>query len=197
MIGIDSVFDFVLTAATAVLAMLAFAAATQGYFLVKSRVWETIVLLLVAFTFFRPGFWWDMTFEPIISTEATQIVEVAGASPPGADIQIRVTGITIEGDEVTKAVVLPLGEVGTGEERLAEAGLELRTEDGRIFIDNIVFGSVAEKSGLDFDLEILEILRAADRPPKELMFIPAVLLYLLVFTMQRRRRTHEPAKATA
>ncbi len=195
MIGIENVFDFILTVVTAILAMLAFAAATQGYFLVRSRVWETVILLLVTFTFFRPGFWWDMIYEPIVSSDAAQIVEVAAASPPGADIQIRVSGTTIEGDEVTKAIVLPLGEAGTGAERLADAGLEIRRQDGKIFIDNIVFGSVAEKSGLDFDFEILGILEAADRPPKQLMFIPAILLYLLVFAMQRGRRPREPIPA--
>ena len=197
MIGIDNVFDFFLTVITAILAMLAFASATQGYFLIKNRIWETVVLLLVAFTFFRPGFWWDMVYEPIVTADSAQIVEIAKASPPGADIQLEVAGVTIEGDEVTKVVVLPLGEAGAGEERLASAGLEIRKEEGKIFIDNIVFGSAAEKSGLDFDFEVLGILQAADRPPKELMFIPAIVLYLLVFMMQRGRRTREPVAATA
>ncbi|MBI3451772.1 MAG: TRAP transporter permease, partial [Rhodospirillales bacterium] len=40
-------------------AMLLFAAATQGYFLVRSRIWETAALLLIAFALFRPGFFWD------------------------------------------------------------------------------------------------------------------------------------------
>ena len=80
---------------------------------------------------------------------------------------------------------------------MASAGLEIRKEEGKIFIDNIVFGSAAEKSGLDFDFEVLGILQAADRPPKELMFIPAIVLYLLVFMMQRGRRTREPVAATA
>ena len=99
MIGIDNVFDFFLTVITAILAMLAFASATQGYFLIKNRIWETVVLLLVAFTFFRPGFWWDMVYEPIVTADSAQIVEIAKASPPGADIQLEVAGVTIEGDE--------------------------------------------------------------------------------------------------
>ena len=45
--------------------MLCFAAGTQGYFLTKSRIWETAVLLLVAFTLFRPGFWWNMAYPPL------------------------------------------------------------------------------------------------------------------------------------
>ncbi|NLC21213.1 MAG: TRAP transporter permease, partial [Halomonadaceae bacterium] len=41
----------------ATIAMLIFAAGTQGYFLVRSRWYESLLLLLVAFTLFRPGFW--------------------------------------------------------------------------------------------------------------------------------------------
>ena len=39
----------------AVIAMMLFAAATQGYLLARNRIWETGVLLLVAFSLFRPG----------------------------------------------------------------------------------------------------------------------------------------------
>ena len=44
--------------------MMLFAAATQGYWLVRCRWWETIVLLLVAFTLLRPGYWLDRWQEP-------------------------------------------------------------------------------------------------------------------------------------
>ena len=197
MIGIGNIFEFFLVVITAILAMLAFASATQGYFLVKCRVWEIVVLLLVAFTFFRPGFWWDMVYEPIVSADPAQILQLAERSQPGADIQLRITGTTIEGNDVTKVVVLPLGDAGSGTDRLSSAGLEIRKEDAKIFIDNIVFGSAAEKSGLDFDFQIVGILQEADRPPKELMFIPAFILYLLVYLLQRGRRPREEAQATA
>ena len=47
--------------------------------------------------------------------------------------------------------MLPLGPAGTGEERLANAGMELRVEDGDMLIDNLMFGGPAEQAGLDFD----------------------------------------------
>ncbi|MGL4892540.1 MAG: TRAP transporter permease, partial [Aeromonas veronii] len=52
----------------ATIAMLIFAAATQGWFLVKSRWYESVLLLLVAFTLFRPGFWMDMVHDPYRET---------------------------------------------------------------------------------------------------------------------------------
>ena len=57
-------FHLALTVGSAVVAMLVFAAATQGYFLVRSRWYESVALLLVTFTLFRPGFWWDMVYPP-------------------------------------------------------------------------------------------------------------------------------------
>ena len=49
----------------AVVAMLVFAAATQGYWIVKSKPWEIVALLLVAFTLFRPGYWLDRVSPPL------------------------------------------------------------------------------------------------------------------------------------
>ena len=54
MIGIDSVISFISVVTSSVIAILLFAAATQGYWLVKNRLWETVLMLIVAFMFFRP-----------------------------------------------------------------------------------------------------------------------------------------------
>jgi TRAP-type uncharacterized transport system fused permease subunit len=55
---------FVFAPNRGVIAMMLFAAATQGYFFVRSRWWETVALLLIAFTLFRPGFWLDQVQPP-------------------------------------------------------------------------------------------------------------------------------------
>ncbi|MBL4907991.1 MAG: TRAP transporter permease [Sneathiella sp.] len=46
-------------------AMLLFTAGTQGYFLARSKIWESALLILIAFTLFRPGFWMDMVVPPL------------------------------------------------------------------------------------------------------------------------------------
>ena len=91
-------------------------------------------------------------------------------------------------------MVLPLGAGAAGAERLKEAGIEVRTGDGGVFVDNLVFGSPAELAGLDFDWEIKGIHVEVERPPKQLMFAPALVLLGLVVLSQRRRRE---ASATA
>ena len=193
LIGIDSWYHLLITILTAVAAMLLFAAGTQGYFLAKSRLWESLALILVAFTLFRPGYWMDQIYPPLVSVSAERIHEIAGAMKEDSQIRIRIVGEDLEGRAVDKTVMLPLGKPGEGQARLAEAGLELRFEEGKAFVDNVVFGSVAERQKIDFDYEIASVEEEADRPPKQLFYLPALLLLALIVFLQRRRR--EPPTA--
>jgi Domain of unknown function (DUF3394)/Tripartite ATP-independent periplasmic transporter, DctM component len=188
LIGIEGPFHLVLTVLSATLGMLVFAAATMNHFLTRSRIWESALLLLIAFSLFRPGFWMDMIYPPYEEIEPARIAEVAGRQPEGARLRLEVTGATLEGRDVSKIVLLPLGPAGEGEARLEEAGLELLTEDdGRVLIDNVVFGSPAEGLGLEWDWEITGVYLPVDRPAKEWMFIPALILLGVVVLLQRRR----------
>lgn len=63
-----------------------------------------------------------------------------------------------------------------------------RKESGKLFVDSVQYGSAAQQSGLDFDWEIVEIVTAAERPSKFLMFIPALLLLATIASTQKRRR---------
>ena len=93
--------------------------------------------------------------------------------------------------------MLPLGPEASGEDRLYNAGLSVRDENGKIFIDDLVFGGPAEKAGLDFDFEITEIKVEASRMPKEVFYIPAFLLLGGIIVLQRRRRRAELALEAA
>ena len=76
-------------------------------------------------------------------------------------------------------------------------GIETRDEDGKILIDNVVFSSPAEKAGMDFDQELLSIQVPSKRMPKQLMFIPALVLYGFIAVLQlRRRKKLEPQAVT-
>jgi hypothetical protein len=195
LIGVDSWYLLLTTIVTAVMAMLLFAAATQGFFIVKCRIWEILALMLIAFTLFRPGFWMDEIFPPLESVTASEIFDIAGKMPVDSQIRIRVVGEDLEGRGIDKVVMLPLGAAGSGEDRLFEAGLELLIDDGKVIVDNVVFGSTAERQKIDFDFEVASVQVKADRPPRQLFYIPALLLLGLIVMLQRRRRTVDPFEA--
>jgi TRAP-type uncharacterized transport system fused permease subunit len=185
-----SLWQAVLIFVVATAAMLAFAAATQGFFIVRSRIWETLVLLVVAFTLFRPGFWLDRVQPPFESVSPARLTEVTSGAPADSELRLKVEGEDLTtGAMVSKTILLPLGPAGDGAARLAEsAGIEIREEDGRILIDNVTFGSPAGQAKLAFDWEITMVQLPAPRLPKEIFLIPAFGLLILIYYLQRRRR---------
>lgn len=176
--------------------MLTFAAATQGYFLVKSKIWETAALLLIAFTLFRPAFWLDMIIPPYEERPGTELMSLAEGVKDGGSLTIQINGIDLQGNDVSKAVMIPMGPKASGTDRLNFAGIELRNEDGKAIVDNVMFDSPAAKLGVDFDFEISGVQVETDRPTKQIMFIPAfVLLGLVILAQRARRRKEVPSSA--
>jgi predicted metalloprotease with PDZ domain len=107
---------------------------------------------------------------------------------PGSQLIIEVAGEDLKGKAYNKTVMLKVGDEGTGKERLDTIGLETRNQADKILIDNVVFSSAAEKAGIDFDQEILNIKVPTHRLPKQLMFIPALGLLALIWYLQRNRK---------
>jgi len=176
------------TFATATIAMLLFAAATQGYFLVRSRLYESAALLLIAFTLFRPGFWMDMVAPPFIDVPAAKVVEAAGSAAPGKEIRLQIAGEDDFGNPKVFYVPLELGAGENGKSRLEAMGMEVIRQDDALIIDAVAFGSPAQKAGLKFDQKVLAARLAADQPPKQLMWIIGFILLVGVVLLQRRRR---------
>ncbi|HEY5637097.1 MAG TPA: DUF3394 domain-containing protein, partial [Burkholderiales bacterium] len=170
------------------------AAATQGYFLVRTRWYETLALFLITFTLFRPGFWWDMVYPPFERAPATELMKVVEAKPAEARLRLWVEGTSIEGREVKKGVLLPLGPQAPARERLQKAGLTVMTLGSEVSVGPVRFGSAAEKLGLEPGLTITGIELPAERPDKEWMFLPAIALLALVMALQRARRETPPGE---
>jgi len=192
MIGIESWYHLLMTIITAIIAMLLFAAGTQGYFLTRSRLWESLVLILIAFTMFRPGFWMDQIYPELESRSATKIYELAEKIPDKGQIRIQIKGEDLEGRLIDRTVMLGLGAPGKGVDRIRSTGLELREDEGKMIVDNIEFGSAAEQQKIDFDYEIASVQVKSDRPPKQLFYIPALLVLFIIIQLQRtRQRKHE------
>ena len=125
-------------------------------------------------------------YEEVAPTELGRLVEEA---PRNGNLRVWVEGITLEGDEMSKGVLLPLGEpAASANERLKKMGLTVMALGEDVQIAAVRFGSQAEKLGLEqgFTIKTIE-LPSGERPAKEWMYIPAFLLLGLVWFMQKRR----------
>ncbi|MHB1374695.1 MAG: TRAP transporter permease [Thauera sp.] len=199
LIGIDSIFQLILTIVTATIASMMFAAATQGYFITKSRLHESALLLLVTFTLFRPGFWMDMMYPPYEEIPPTELTRLVEEAPRNGNLRVWVEGMNLEGQDISKGVLLPLGEKANARERLGAMGLTVMALGDQVQVAAVRFGSQAEKLGLEQGFAITTIeIPSGERPAKEWMFIPAFALLALVWAMQKpRQRRKEAERAQA
>ncbi len=193
---LQAVFVFVVS----VVAMMLFAAATQGYFFARSRLWESLVLLLVAFTLFRPGFWLNQVQDQYVTVSGPAILQMVADAQPGENVRLNFAGPDFDDMDKIKTLTLPLvieQEQGA-RARLEAAGLEAMDVDGALVLDEPFPGTAFAEKMRDFDfyadvpIVIVSSQVEAERMPKELFYIPAVLLLLLVVILQRRRQT-QPA----
>ncbi|MBE3664658.1 C4-dicarboxylate ABC transporter [Vibrio navarrensis] len=188
LMGIDTWWHLALTIFSSITAMLIFSAATQGWWFTKNKWWETLLLLILTFSFFRPGFWWDMLYPAKVLSPGVEVTQITAALNVGQSLELRVAGENLTGEHVEKTVQLPFADDAiTAEERLSSMGLSLIEKDGKMLVDMVEFGSPAEASGIDFDWEIQSVVQEADRPMKEWVFAPCLLILLLLATNQKRR----------
>lgn len=180
------------------IAILVFTAATMGYFQTKNKLWESLVLIFAAFMMFRPGFFMEHISPTSRTVEPAALVQELGETPAGQNLRLKVAGVNPYGKEIEFYSELTVPNGATGEERLQALGLELLdtgekieingVETAKILIDNVTMDSPAAKAGLNWDQTILEVAVPQNSLPKELMFIPALLLVAGVFFNQRRRK---------
>ena len=190
----------VLVFAVSLIAMLVFAAVTQGHFIARSRKWESAVMLLVVFMLFRPDFFLDQWQEKYTETAGPAALDALERLPVGATARLRVSAPDFDTGE-TGTITLPYtaGSEGSGLERLEAVGLTVVAGDGVLALEEPFpgtpyFGQLAN----DYDFYgdepawITAVAIENDRMPKEIFFVPALLILLAIVAIQRPRAT-QPA----
>ena len=187
LIGIDSIAHLLVTIVSAVAASLIFVAATQNWFLTRNRWYESAILLVVAFTLFRPGFFMDKIYPPFEKVESAQMTQVIEKAPANDQLRIWVEGENINGKTVQRGVLLDLGAVASARERLERFGLRLIPSGDRFDVVSVKFSSKADKAGIEAGNRVVALELEAHRPDKEWMFLAAIGAFLIVYFLQRRR----------
>ncbi|MCX2524053.1 TRAP transporter permease [Larsenimonas rhizosphaerae] len=182
----------------ATLAMLIFAAATQGWFITRSRWYETVLLLVIAFTLFRPGYWQDKIVPPWQDLPPAQMAQALEQAGPGDNVRVAIDGIDDYGQPTHFVVEIPPIEGANGQEKLDNLGLMLREDGNKTLVDMVTWGSEAKELGFDLDQTITAVRLPADRFAKEWLWLPALgVLGLIIALQNRRRRKHAASREAA
>jgi TRAP transporter 4TM/12TM fusion protein len=188
---LQAVFVFIV----ATFAMLLFAAATQGYFLARSRIHESAALLLVAFTLFVPNVWLNMVQDPFRTVDGSQFETLLGEVEEGERIRLLIRGPDFNTGETAQTTLVVDATGATAAERLSNTGLLLLPEGDVMRLDEPMFGTETAEALIDFDfytddpVTLASVQVARDRLPEQVFYIPALLLLGLVILLQRRRQT--------
>ncbi|NOD75331.1 MULTISPECIES: TRAP transporter permease [unclassified Ruegeria] len=184
----------IIVAIFATIAILVFTAGTMGYFLTHSRIYESIALIFVAFALFRPDFFMDRISPPFQSVEPAAFEETIGQVPPGTEMRLVVSGPDFDTLEMTDTtVVATVGSEDGGAARVEALGLILIPEDGVVKLDE-PFPGTPLSGDLDiFDyygdeaVSLTSVSLPSSQPPKQLVYIPAMVLLGLIALLQRGR----------
>jgi TRAP transporter 4TM/12TM fusion protein len=125
LIDVGDAVHFVLIVGCSIVAMGCFVSATQSWLVTRNRWYETLALLLICFTLFRPGYWLDRLQAPFDPRPANDIMSVADTIPRGSTLRFRVMSQSRAGEDVEKIVRLTMPSGKTAAERLQRAGLTL------------------------------------------------------------------------
>ncbi|MEZ0168756.1 TRAP transporter permease [Microvirga sp. TS319] len=188
LIDIGSWWQFAMVLAFATVGMACFVAATQSWLLTRNRLWETLALLLICFTLFRPGFWLNLV-EPAYEPKGPDAIATqVNTIPKDGTLRLRVLSQSRAGDDVEKLVRLSLRSEGTPEQRLGETGLILAKQGDDMIVRSAKLGSEAAKYGLQPGDTVKSVLVPTDRPSSYWVTLPALALLGLIVGLQRRRR---------
>ncbi|MCC5989091.1 MAG: TRAP transporter permease [Pararhodobacter sp.] len=180
---------------TATFAMLLFAAATQGYFLAPSRAWETAALLLVAFTMFVPNFWLNRVQPEFATLPPVELQQVVEAADPGEELRLLVQGPDFNTGRMTQTTLVLIIDDTPPAQRIDATGLWLMPEEDSMALDEPMPGTsfADDLSRFDFygaePVTVSELQQRAERMPKEVFYLPALLLLGVIVLFQRRRQT--------
>jgi len=198
LIDVHGPIEFAIVVTACLLAALLFASITMGWFRVRTRWWESILLGIAVFTLFRPDFFMDLLYDEYRSEPAAKVFEIAGRLPDDERLVMLIAGTRLEGNDVRKTVAVQLGDQGPapvdaaaaaalGRKRIVEAGLSINVLGDVAQVTNVRFGSRARKSGFEQGFEVVAVQVPTDRPTQHWFYLPALLLIAIVWFSQGRR----------
>ncbi|MCB2081497.1 MAG: DUF3394 domain-containing protein, partial [Rickettsiales bacterium] len=194
LIGVKSWWEgaFIFVEATA--AILLFSAAMQGYFLVRSKLWESAALLFVAVSIFAPQLWIDLAQPPYKDTKVSNLMAVLEEAKK--DDLIRVRFEDPSGESELRTFIPITNDSHDAMAILEEFGLVLEPHGKSFIVSDVLFNSAAEKAGIDFDYVVSRVRVPREQMNKRLVLAPAAVLFLVVFGAQLSRRRSRAALAT-
>jgi len=194
LIGVTSFWHGLVVFCVSLLAILCFSSLTQRWMFVKLRWFEAILLVVAMVAFFRPSFIMDRFYPAFAEADVQTVLKGDTTMPKGREFRLHIVRETDYGDRFKLFRLTATGAPG-----LKPYGIQLDAlKEGRYPVANVMFNSVAEKTGLrpyeDY-LTLIDIQQPG-RPAKEWIYLLGLLAFGLAVLSQLRRSRLSGAPTT-
>ena len=188
LIGVTSFWHGLVIFCVALIAMMCFSSAIQGWLLTRATIIERLLMLVVCVGLFRPDFVLNQAYPEFAPLDVVQFTSGKAEIPAGRTVRLHVVRETDYGDRFKLFRLTAPDKPGP-----AAYGVELDAEkDGRYPVANVAFNGMAEKAGVrPFEDYVTGIdVQQIGRPAKEWVYpiSLAVLALVLINQLARRRR---------
>ena len=196
-------FEGLIVIITTILAMLAFCSAIQNYIIVKNKLYETIFLIIISFSLFRPDFWLDKYQVPFFEMPGIKIYELLKdknnilISDKKQSVRVEFQGPDFDNPEkiISQNSIITFKNDSSIEKILENAGLYLIQENDDVIMEEPLPGSplFQEMKTFDFYSDKPVTLKKVfisnnDRISKEIFYVPSLFLLSLIYLNQYKRR---------
>ena len=189
LIGVDSWLHGVTIFIVSLIAVFCFASVTQGWFIVKVKWYEALMLLAVMVGLFRPGFVMEQIYPAYQPIEMVRFIDGEAIANPGQSIRLHVTRSTDYGDRFKLFRVTTPHEAKPGGQGIYGVTLEQDKDDQAYYVMDMQFNGLLEQAGLAFGDKVTEIdVEQANVPAKEWVYPVALVILAVVVVLQIRRK---------
>jgi len=189
LIGVTSWWHGISVFLVALVAILSFSSATQGWLLIRNRWYESAALLFATWVLFLPNAAMSHIWPEYAAVKFDTFTQGQLMLDQGQKVRLHVTRHTNYGDRF-KLFAFPANSTGAFSAESLGMTLAYEDQEGWV-VQNLSYLSAAEAVGIDYYDEVTAVdVQTSNRPPREWAFVPAFLLIALVWLNQRRRRTN-------
>ena len=189
LIGVTSWWHGISVFLVALVAILSFSSATQGWLLIGNRWYESLLLLLATWILFLPNAAMSQIWPEFKTLEFNTFTQGQLTLAEGQKVRLHITRHTNYGDRF-KLFVFPANSAGPFTAEDLGMSLAYEEQEGWV-VESLGYLSPAEAVGIDYSDSVTSIdIESLDRPAREWAFVPAFVLIGLVWFNQRRRRRH-------
>jgi TRAP transporter 4TM/12TM fusion protein len=198
LVGVESIWQALMIFVMTLLALFSFSSLTQRWIIIKTTIFESILLISVVTCLFRPDFVMNQFFPKFTTFETATFVSGEASATPGYSVRFHLTRPTEYGDRFKLYRVLTPDLRDTSIE--VRYGIKMApTADGRYEVTGLTPRSLADQVGIKAGDYITGIdQELVGQPPKELIYPVGLALIGVILSLQLfRRRRGQPAPAAA